>query len=147
MKVILQRVQKASLTIAGATHAEISQGLVLLAGFAPEDRSPVVRRMAERLRGYRVFPDASGKMNCSVQDMEGEILAVPNFTLYADTRSGRRPSFSKAAPPALAAPLFDEFVEQLRVGGLTIASGVFGADMQVLLCNDGPVSLILEENS
>lgn len=145
MKVVIQRVCEASLCIAAKQHAAIGPGLVLLVGIAPSDNEAVAKRMAERILGYRVFEDDAGKMNRSVSDIAGQIMVVPNFTLYADTRSGRRPSFSKAAPPAVAAPLFDRFVAFMVASGLTIRSGVFGADMQVSLCNDGPVTLILEE--
>ncbi len=145
MKVVLQRVREASLRISGVEHAAIGPGLVVLAGFAPTDESAVLARMAERLLGYRVFEDEAGKMNRSVCDIQGQILVVPNFTLYADTRSGRRPSFSRAAPPAQAAPLFKEFATLLQSGPVPVQCGVFGADMQVSLCNDGPVTLIIEE--
>ncbi len=145
MKVVIQRVREASLCIAAKQHAAIGRGLVLLVGFAPSDNEAVAKRMAQRLLGYRVFEDDAGKMNRSVSDIGGQILVVPNFTLYADTRSGRRPSFSKAAPPVVAAPLFERFVELMAASGLAIHSGVFGADMQVSLCNDGPVTLVLEE--
>ncbi len=145
MKVVLQRVREASLQISGIEHAAIGPGLVVLAGFAPTDESAVLARMAERVLRYRVFEDEAGKMNRSVCDIQGQILVVPNFTLYADTRSGRRPSFSRAAPPAQAAPLFKEFGALLHAGPVPVQCGVFGADMQVSLCNDGPVTLIIEE--
>ncbi len=145
MKVVLQRVREAALHIDGEQRAATGRGLVLLAGFAPDDDAVRIGRMAERLLGYRVFEDASGKMNLCIRDVGGDLLVVPNFTLYANTRSGRRPSFSTAAQPSVAAPLFSEFVRQLATSGLNVQSGVFGADMQVSLCNDGPVTLILED--
>jgi len=145
MKVVLQRVSEAALHIGGESHAQTGRGLVLLAGFAPADDEEAVVRMAQRLLGYRVFEDSAGKMNLSVSDVRGDMLVVPNFTLYANTRSGRRPSFSTAAQPSVAAPLFASFVQHLAASGLNVQSGVFGADMQVSLCNDGPVTLILED--
>ncbi len=145
MKVVLQRVREAALHIDGEQRAATGRGLVLLAGFAPDDDAVRIGRMAERLLGYRVFEDAAGKMNLCIRDVGGDLLVVPNFTLYASTRSGRRPSFSTAAQPGVAAPLFSEFVRQLATSGLNVQSGVFGADMQVSLCNDGPVTLILED--
>lgn len=143
MRIILQRVTEASVEIGGQAHARIGRGLLLLVGFRPEDGPGCLDAAAERLLRYRVFPDAQGKINRSLLDIDGELLLVPNFSLYADTRSGLRPSFSAAAPPAQAAPLFDAFLAALRARHPHVQAGVFGADMQVRLCNDGPLTLEL----
>ncbi len=141
MKVVLQRVAQARVDVAGELVGRIGPGLLLLAGFAPGDEPAQVRAAAQRLLAYRIFPDEQGRMNRDVRQAGGGVLAVPNFTLEADTRRGLRPSFASAAPPAQAQPLFEEFLAALRASGLDVASGRFGADMQVQLVNDGPVTL------
>lgn len=141
MKVVLQRVAEARVDVAGDLVGRIGPGLLLLAGFAPGDEPAVVRAAAQRLLAYRIFPDAQGRMNRDVRQAGGGVLAVPNFTLEADTRRGLRPSFASAAPPEQARVLFGEFVAALGESGLEVASGRFGADMQVRLLNDGPVTL------
>lgn len=145
MRVILQRVLSARVDIAGETQAEVGRGIMLLCGFAADDTDEDLRRLASRVPEMRIFEDANSRMNNSVRDIQGDILLVPNFTLYADTKRGRRPGFSAAAAPAVARPLFERFVELVRESGLVVATGVFGADMQVTLCNDGPVTLLIEE--
>lgn len=147
MRVVLQRVRKARVTQVDATpprSASIDQGLVLLAGFCPTDDSSVLRWMADKCSTLRVFEDTSGSMNCSLADVGGALLVVPNFTLYGDARKGRRPSFSGAASPAQAEALFDEFVATLRSNGIPIEAGFFQSHMHVELDNDGPVTLFLE---
>lgn len=140
----LQRVRRASVEVKGEEVGAIGHGLLVLVGVRPDDTPATARRLAERLLGYRVFADADGRMNLNVADIQGGLLLVPQFTLAADTRNGMRPSFTRAAPPAQAQPLFDELLLQARAQHSVVASGVFGADMQVSLINDGPVSFWLE---
>jgi D-aminoacyl-tRNA deacylase len=146
---LLQRVSGASVTVDGEVVGAIERGLLVLAAVEPADSDAQVERLAERLLGYRVFPDAAGKMNRSVQDIGGGVLLVPQFTLAADTTRGMRPSFTSAAPPALGEQLFDRLVEAVRrryasdEGSPRIETGRFGADMKVALVNDGPVTFWL----
>ena len=144
MKVLIQRVSYAEVVIGGKTNGAINQGLLLLVGMEQADTAPTVSRMTERVLNYRVFSDAEGKMNLSVRDIQGGILVVSQFTLAADTQKGLRPGFSKAAPPKLAKNLFEQFVAELKALHHPIAEGIFGADMQVSLTNDGPVTFLLE---
>lgn len=125
---------------------EIGAGLVLLVGFREGDDHQTLRWMAEKVVGLRVFADAENKMNLSLRDTGGEALIVSQFTLYGDTRKGRRPSFVEAASPEVAIPLYDGFIRLVREMGVKVASGEFGAMIQVELVNDGPVTLILERN-
>ena len=145
MKVLLQRVKNARVEVAGETVGEIQQGLLLLVGIERHDTSEGVSRMADKLLAYRVFADTAGKMNLSVRDIGGGVLAVSQFTLAADTQKGLRPSFSCAAPPEQAVDLFDRLVRNLRERHTPVACGVFAADMQVHLVNDGPVTFLLEQ--
>jgi D-tyrosyl-tRNA(Tyr) deacylase len=145
MKVLLQRVKNARVEVAGETVGEIQQGLLLLVGIERHDTPAGVSRMADKLLAYRVFADVAGKMNLSVRDIGGGVLAVSQFTLAADTQKGLRPSFSCAAPPDQAADLFDLLVRNLRERHTPVACGVFAADMQVHLVNDGPVTFLLEQ--
>lgn len=147
MRLVLQRVSQAEVVVEGRRVASIGRGLLLLVGFAPGDGAAEIEYWARRVPEFRVFEDAEGKMNLSVADLGGKILAVPNFTLLADVQKGRRPSFSPAAPPEQAAALFAEFVAALRKGGATVETGEFGAHMHVALVNDGPVTLILDERT
>ena len=144
MKCLLQRVTQASVTVAGVVVGEIDQGLLVLVGVEPEDAEQTVTRMAERLLRYRVFSDAEGKMNLNVAQVQGSILLVSQFTLAADTTSGNRPGFSTAAPPEQASNLCDQLAGALRKGDVRVETGRFGADMQVALVNDGPVTFLLE---
>ena len=144
MKCLLQRVTQASVTVAGEVVGEIDGGLLLLVGVEPEDTEQTVTRMAERLLRYRVFADAEGKMNLNVVQAGGAILLVSQFTLAADTASGNRPGFSTAAPPEQASKLCDALAGALRKGDIPVETGRFGADMQVALVNDGPVTFLLE---
>lgn len=143
---LLQRVRSAHIEVDGQRIAEINAGLLVLVGVQQADSRREVTRLLERLLGYRVFPDAAGRMNLSLKDSGGELLLVPQFTLAADTRSGMRPGFSTAAPPAEGERLFDELVNQAGLTQVAVASGQFGADMQVTLVNDGPVTFWLEVN-
>jgi D-tyrosyl-tRNA(Tyr) deacylase len=144
MKGLLQRVRGARVDVEGATVGAIDQGLLVLVGIEPQDTRASADKLLHKLLNYRVFSDADGKMNLSLSDVGGGLLLVSQFTLAADTRSGMRPSFSKAAPPALGAELFDYLLEKAKTSHRTVASGQFGADMQVHLVNDGPVTFLLE---
>lgn len=144
MKVLLQRVTQARVEVNGETVGDIQQGLLLLVGIERHDAEELVTRMVDKLLAYRVFADAEGKMNLSVRDVGGGVLAVSQFTLAAETKKGLRPGFSQAAAPAQAAALFEYFLQTLRERHQPVASGIFAADMQVHLINDGPVTFMLE---
>ena len=144
MKALLQRVADARVEVGGEVVGAIGNGLLVLVGVEPHDSHASADKLLKRLLEYRVFSDADGKMNLSLTDVSGGLLLVSQFTLAADTKSGRRPSFSSAAPPALGAELFDYLLEQARAKHPQVASGRFGADMQVHLINDGPVTFLLE---
>ena len=144
MRVVLQRVQKASVTVAGRVTGAIDRGYCLLVGFTHGDTAAQVDWMAEKVAGLRLFSDAAGKMNLGLAEVGGAVLVVSQFTLYGDAAKGRRPSFIDAARPELAIPLYDRFLEALRGMGMTVAAGEFGADMLVGIHNDGPVTLILD---
>ncbi|WP_428100351.1 D-aminoacyl-tRNA deacylase [Candidatus Rariloculus sp.] len=141
---LLQRVSRADVAIDGAIVAEIGLGLLVLVGVERDDGEREVRRLAERLLAYRVFPDRDGRMNLSVSDVGGEVLLVPQFTLAADTRKGNRPGFSRAADPERGEALFGALAAELEQLGTRPACGRFGADMQVSLINDGPVTIWLQ---
>ncbi|MBE0511171.1 MAG: D-tyrosyl-tRNA(Tyr) deacylase [Chromatiales bacterium] len=141
---LLQRVSSASVTVDGQTTGQIGRGLLVLVGVEREDGEPQAERLLQRILSYRVFPDAEGKMNLSLRDIQGGLLLVPQFTLPADTRKGTRPSFTPAAPPAQGEALFNHLLERAQNDHDIVASGVFGADMQVALVNDGPVTFWLE---
>lgn len=145
MRVVLQRVSRASVSIGGEVVGRVGQGYLLLVGFRAGDDDETLRWMAEKVVGLRLFNDEAGKMNLGLEDVGGGLLVVSQFTLYGDTRRGRRPSFIEAAPPEVAIPLYDRFVELLRrlLPG-RVETGEFGAMMEVELVNDGPVTLILE---
>ena len=144
MRIVLQRVLRAGVTIEGVVSGEIGRGLLLLAGFHDDDTEETLHWMAEKIVGLRIFPDAEGKMNRSLDEIGGAVLVVSQFTLYGDTRKGRRPSFVEAARPEIAIPLYERFVEMLRELAVRVETGEFGAMMQVELVNAGPVTLILE---
>ena len=142
---MLQRVARASVTVGGETISKIGPGLLLLVGVAKGDGEAEADWLAEKVAGLRVLSDDDGKMNLSVRDAGGEVLAVSQFTLLADTRKGKRPSFIGAAPPEEASPLFDYFCERLRAAGVaSVETGRFGAMMDVALVNDGPVTIVLD---
>ncbi|MEW6168222.1 MAG: D-aminoacyl-tRNA deacylase [Pseudomonadota bacterium] len=141
---LLQRVTRASVSIAGTTTASIGPGLLVLVGVRPDDGPAQAQRLLERLLGYRVFPDASGRMNLALRDTGGALLLVPQFTLAADTGKGTRAGFSTAAAPAQARQLFEYLVAEAQRAWTPVASGSFGADMQVALVNDGPVTFWIE---
>ena len=144
MIALLQRVAEARVSVAGRTCGEIGPGLLALIGIRPSDDERHAARLLERLLEYRVFPDEGGRMNRSLRDTAGALLLVPQFTLAADTRSGNRPGFSTAAPPEQARALFATLLQQARAAHAPVASGEFGAHMQVMLLNDGPVTFWLE---
>ncbi|HEY8311649.1 MAG TPA: D-aminoacyl-tRNA deacylase [Gemmatimonadaceae bacterium] len=144
MRVVLQRVSRASVTVGGGVIGEIGAGLLLLVAFAHGDTAAETEWMADKVAGLRVFGDADGKMNRSVSEISGSVLVVSQFTLYGDSRKGRRPSFVDAARPEIAVPLYDAFITFLRASGIQVATGEFGADMKVELVNDGPVTLVLD---
>lgn len=144
MKALIQRVSSARVDVAGEVVGAIDQGLLVLVGVEPQDTPASVEKILHKLLNYRVFSDAAGKMNLSLSDVAGGLLLVSQFTLAADTKSGLRPSFSSAAPSALGAELFDLLVAQARARHAQVATGRFGADMQVHLVNDGPVTFLLE---
>lgn len=144
VKALLQRVSAASVAIEGATVAQIEQGLLVLVGLEPDDNQQSLEKMLHKLLNYRVFADEQGRMNRSLTDIQGGLLLVSQFTLAADTRSGLRPGFSTAAPPAQAEMLFDQMVQMAKQRYANVQTGQFGADMQVQLVNDGPVTFMLE---
>ena len=144
MRVVLQRVSRAEVRVEGRSVGSIGRGFLLLLGITHTDGEEQLAWMAEKVAGLRLFGDAEGKMNLALADVEGAVLVVSQFTLYGDAAKGRRPSFIDAARPELAQPLYERFVELLRGAGLTVATGEFGAMMDVELVNDGPVTLLLE---
>jgi len=145
MRVVLQRASAGSVSIDGEVVGEIGAGLVLLVGFTTEDDQEALRWMADKVVGLRVFSDEEGKMNLSLEDVQGDILVISQFTLYGDTQKGRRPSFIKAAPPSQAIPLYESFVQLLKDRApCAVETGEFGAMMDVALVNAGPVTLVLE---
>lgn len=144
MRVVVQRVIRAAVTIEDKVVGAIGPGLALLIGVARDDTDDDVAYTMDKCAHLRIFNDDAGKMNRSVLDTGGEILAISQFTLYGDTRKGRRPGYDRAAPPGIAEPLYDKAVERLRSHGLRVATGRFGAYMRVDLVNDGPVTLIVE---
>lgn len=144
MKGLLQRVSSASVEVAGVTVGAIEKGLLVLVGIEPQDSFASADKLLHKLLNYRVFSDVAGKMNLSLSDIEGGLLLVSQFTLAADTRSGLRPGFSTAAPLAQAEEIFDYLLAQAQKHSSAVATGQFGADMQVHLINDGPVTFMLE---
>jgi D-tyrosyl-tRNA(Tyr) deacylase len=144
---LLQRVSDARVEVEGNVIGAIGQGLLVLVGVERDDTATQAKRLAERLLGYRIFADENGRMNLNVQQINGGVLLVPQFTLVADTEQGNRPGFSRAATPETGQVLFDELVAAVRQSGQTVATGRFGADMQVSLCNDGPVTISLRVSS
>jgi len=144
MRALIQRVQRGSVTVSGEKIAVIGAGLVIFLGIGPEDAEEQATYLAEKIANLRIFEDDQGKTNLSVLDTGGEAIVVSQFTLYADTRKGRRPSFTNAAPPEIASPLVDRFAELLRTQGVPAYTGAFGAYMQVELVNDGPMTIWME---
>lgn len=146
MRVILQRVSSARVIVAGESVGEVGRGWLVLLGVAVGDAAKAADWLAEKVANLRAFPDDEGKMNRSVQDVSGSVLVVSNFTLHADCQKGRRPSFIAAARPEEAEPLYRRFCDAVRALGVPVAEGRFGADMQVELVNDGPVTFIIDSD-
>lgn len=145
MKALLQRVTQASVTVSGQCVGEIENGLLVLLGLDKGDDREAAQRLLDKLLAYRVFADTQGRMNCNVAEVRGGVLLVSQFTLSADTGKGLRPSFSSAMPPQQAQPLYDFFLAELQSRHAPVAAGQFGADMQVSLVNDGPVTFLLSQ--
>jgi len=146
MRAVVQRVSRAKVTIKDWTSGEIGLGLLVLLGVGRDDTEADAEYLAEKIAGLRVFEDSEGKMNRSVHDVDGSVLAVSQFTLYGDVRRGKRPSFDAAAPPELARQLYEFFVEQIRAAGLRCETGRFQEMMQVELVNEGPVTILLDSS-
>ncbi|GAA5529907.1 D-aminoacyl-tRNA deacylase [Herpetosiphon gulosus] len=144
MRAIIQRVASASVTVAEQIVGQINAGLLVLLAVSPSDTSDDLQKLADKILNLRIFPDEQDRFDRSLIDCQGQLLVVSQFTLYADTRKGRRPSFTGAAAPALAEPMVEQFIAYCRGQGITTASGQFGAAMQVQLINDGPVTIILD---
>ncbi|EMC31993.1 D-tyrosyl-tRNA(Tyr) deacylase [Streptococcus mutans U2A] len=143
MKIVIQRVMKASLTVEGKSRASINQGLVLLVGIGPDDVQEDLTYAVRKITNMRIFSDEEGKMNLSVRDIKGEVLSVSQFTLFANTKKGNRPAFTGAAQADLASHLYDQFNQELAQF-VPVQTGIFGSDMQVSLTNDGPVTILLD---
>lgn len=146
MKIVIQRVKRASVAIEGQIYSSIEKGYLILVGFSAADEEEVLIPMAKKLLELRINEDQQGKMNLSIMDIEGEILSVSQFTLYADCRKGRRPSFTNACSSEKASQLYDRFNDILKQSGLKVETGVFQALMEVELINDGPVTVILDSD-
>lgn len=144
MRAVVMRVKHASVTIDGRVNGAIGQGLLILLGVAPTDTPALCDKLAEKALGLRIFCDENGKMNRSLADVGGQVLVVSQFTLFADCKKGKRPSFFGAAAPELADALYERFLDDCRVRGFEPRHGEFGADMQVESCNDGPVTILLD---
>ncbi len=147
MRLVIQRVRKGWVSVDDELVAEIDRGLVILVGVGPSDTKEEAKWLADKCAHLRIFEDTEGKTNLSVRDVEGEVLVISQFTLYADTRKGRRPSFIKAAKPKLAEPLVRQFADDLSQNGIPTSMGVFGAHMVVGIENDGPVTIVIEMDS
>ena len=143
MKIVIQRVMKASLTVEGKSRASINQGLVLLVGIGPDDVQEDLTYAVRKITNMRIFSDEEGKMNLSVRDIKGEVLSVSQFTLFANTKKGNRPAFTGAAQADLSSYLYDQFNQELAQF-VPVQTGIFGSDMQVSLTNDGPVTILLD---
>ena len=147
MKIVVQRVSQASVKVSREIVGEISKGLLLLVGIEENDEKEDAEWLSKKILDLRIFSDEEGKMNCSVKDINGEILCVSQFTLIADYKKGNRPSFIKAAKPEKAVPLFEYFKGLIKSSGLKTESGIFGADMKVCLLNDGPVTIVMDSKT
>ncbi len=148
MRLVIQRVKEASVTIDGSVKASIGQGLLLLLGIEETDDEDDIEFLVNKISNLRIFSDAEGLMNLSVQDIAGSILVVSQFTLYASTKKGNRPSFLRSAKPATAIPCYEKFIKHLKnIINLNVETGIFGADMKVALINDGPVTIIMDSKN
>lgn len=146
MRVVLQRVKHAKVSVDNRVIGKINHGYLLLVGFTHEDGNKEIDYLARKIANARLFNDENGKINLSVKDVDGQILSVSQFTLFAETKKGNRPSFTKAQTPAIAKENYDKFNQKLQEYGLTVETGEFGADMQVELINDGPITIIYDTN-
>lgn len=145
MRAVIQRVSEANVKINGDIHGQIETGFLILLGIEEEDTEEDVDWLCKKVSGLRIFSDEEGKMNLDIKDIKGAFLVISQFTLHAKTKKGNRPSFIHAAKPDIAIPLYESFKNKLAIeSGLTVASGEFGADMKVTLCNDGPVTIIID---
>lgn len=147
MKVVIQRVQEASVQIEGHIKGKINQGYMILLGIEGTDTTDDIDWLINKIVSLRIFSDAEGKMNLNISAVEGSILLISQFTLYASTKKGNRPSFIKAAPPSIAIPLYETFIKGLEARSLQVETGEFGADMKVSLINDGPVTIIIDSKN
>lgn len=147
MRLVIQRVSEAQVISDGQLTGKIQSGLVVLLGIHAEDTEKDIQWLVSKLTQMRIFSDDAGKMNLSVKDIQGEILLISQFTLYAQTKKGNRPSFIQAAPPSIAIPLYEKFIEAIRATGISVQTGIFGADMKLSLTNDGPVTIIIDSRS
>jgi len=144
MRAVLQRTTAARVTVDGQTVGSIGLGWLVLVGIAPTDAQSDAAKLADRIAGLRAFADEAGKMNLNLNVVQGSVLVVSNFTLYADCRKGRRPSFTQSAAADVALPIYEMFLRELRLLGVPVQAGVFGADMRIELVNDGPVTFVLD---
>ena len=148
MKVVIQRVSQASVIINRVVHNQINQGFVVLLGIGQTDDEQDIHYLVQKILGLRIFSDHEGKMNYSLDDVKGEILLISQFTLFASTKKGNRPSYIDAAPPGMAIPLYEKFIESIEESlGLRLKTGIFGADMKVSLINDGPVTIQIDSKN
>ncbi|MEY5133793.1 MAG: hypothetical protein RLZZ198_1797 [Bacteroidota bacterium] len=148
MKVVIQRVSEASVMIDGNVHNQINQGFVVLLGVGQTDDEQDINYLVQKILGLRIFSDAEGKMNCSLDEVNGEVLLISQFTLFASTKKGNRPSYIDAAPPAMAMPLYEKFIKVITASlGRRLKTGIFGADMKVSLINDGPVTIQMDSKN
>ena len=148
MRIVLQRVVEASVKINESIKGSVDKGLLLFLGIEAEDNEEDIDWLVQKVSNLRVFEDENGKMNLSVKEIEGEVLVISQFTLFASTKKGNRPSFIKAAKPEIAIPLYEQFLQKIKsVSSLKVESGEFGADMKVSLCNDGPVTILIDSKN
>ena len=147
MRVVIQRVSEASVTINDAIKGKINTGFLILLGIGHEDTNEDIEWLTQKITNLRVFSDEEGKMNLSILDIKGEILLISQFTLFASTKKGNRPSFIQSAKPEIAIPLYEKFIESIKDFGIKVSTGIFGADMKVSLTNDGPVTIIIDSKN
>jgi len=147
MRVVIQRVTEAAVSINEEINGKIEKGLLILVGIGQDDHLEDIQWLTQKISNLRIFSDDNGKMNLSILDIKGEILLVSQFTLYASTKKGNRPSFIQSAPPTIAIPLYEKFIKSLKETGISVQTGQFGADMKVSLTNDGPVTIIIDSKN
>ena len=147
MRVVIQRVSQASVSINDAIEGKINTGFMILLGIGHEDTNEDIEWLTQKITNLRVFSDEEGKMNLSILDIKGEILLISQFTLFASTKKGNRPSFIQSAKPEIAIPLYEKFIESIKDFGIKVSTGIFGADMKVSLTNDGPVTILIDSKN